>query len=253
METKVQSEHHYGFREGVRAGIPIALGYFAVSFTFGIQCVFYGLSIPEAVLFSLSNVTSAGQFAGLGIIAQDSGYLSMALSQFIINLRYLLMSTALSQKFSPETGNGKRLVAAYGVTDEIFGVAATADGLIEPSYMYGMMAVAIPGWTLGTFFGAFLGNILPTMVLSALGIAIYGMFIAIFVPPCKESRAVLAVVLSAMGLSALLYYAPYLNKIPSGFRVIIVTLLVATIAAVAAPVKDEEGVEENQEMEKERA
>lgn len=233
------AENPYGFVAGLKAGIPIALGYFAVSFTFGIQSLFYGLSVGEAVLFSLSNLTSAGQFAGLDIIAADSGYLTMALSQFIINLRYLLMSTALSQKFSPDAGNGSRMLAAFGITDEIFGVAATAEGTILPSYMYGMMCVAIPGWTFGTFVGAYLGSILPESVLSALGIAIYGMFIAIFIPPCRHSKAVLIVVLSSMGLSSIFAFAPYLKNISGGIRVIIITIAVAAAAAWIAPVPDE--------------
>lgn len=230
----------YGFHEGVRAGIPIALGYFAVSFSFGIQAVLYGLTIFESVLFSLTNVTSAGQFAGLAIIASNSSYFEMALTQFVINLRYMLMSTALSQKFDPKTPNRSRLAAAFGITDEIFGVAATAKGRIQPSYMYGMMAVAIPGWTLGTLCGAVMGNVLPGMVLSALGIALYGMFIAIFIPPCRKEKSVLVVVLCAMALGALFYYVPALSRISSGFRIILITVGVSAAAAVIAPVKEEE-------------
>ena len=160
------------FRKGVKDGIPIGLGYFAVSFTFGMMAVADGLSIWQAVLISLTNVTSAGQFAGLEIMVMSGSYWEMALTQLVINLRYCLMSFSLSQKLERGTSTGHRLLVAFGVTDEIFGVSASQDGRVSPWYNYGVMAVAIPGWTLGTLVGAVSGNLLPDFLVSALSVAI---------------------------------------------------------------------------------
>ena len=177
------------FRKGVKDGIPIGLGYFAVSFTFGMMAVADGLSIWQAVLISLTNVTSAGQFAGLEIMVMSGSYWEMALTQLIINLRYCLMSFSLSQKLERGVSTGHRLAVAFGVTDEIFGVSASQEGRVSPWYNYGVMAVAIPGWTLGTLVGAVSGNLLPDFLVSALSVAIYGMFLAVIIPPAKKNRA----------------------------------------------------------------
>ena len=168
------------FRKGLRDGIPIALGYFAVSFTFGMMAVADGLSIWQAVLISLTNVTSAGQFAGLEIMVMNGSYWEMALTQLVINLRYCLMSFSLAQKFRRDEARGHRYVAAFGVTDEIFGISASQPGKVSAFYNYGAMCVAIPGWVLGTLAGAISGNLLPDFMMSALSVAIYGMFLAIF-------------------------------------------------------------------------
>ncbi len=227
------------FRDGVRDGIPIALGYLAVSFSFGIMAAGVGISPLEATLISLTNVTSAGQFAGLGIIAAGGSYLEMILTQLIINLRYSLMSFSLSQKMRRDEPWGHRYLVAFGVTDEIFGISAAREGRSSAFYHYGAMSVAIPGWCLGTLLGAISGNILPEMLISALSVAIYGMFLAIIIPPAKKNHAVLWVVVAAMLCSTLFSVVPLLQKVSSGFVIIIVTVLVAGVAAYVAPVKEE--------------
>ena len=226
------------FRNGLKNGIPIALGYFAVSFTFGIMAVAGGLTPGQATLISLTNLTSAGQFAGLDIILAHGFWWEMALTQLIINLRYCLMSFSLSQKLTRKEPWIHRYFAAFGVTDEIFGVTASQSGEVSPFFMYGQMAVAIPGWTLGTLSGAISGNILPASVVSALCIAIYGMFLAIIIPPAKKERPVMAVVLGAMALSTVFASVPALRKISSGFVIIITTLLTAGLAAWFFPVDE---------------
>ncbi len=231
------------FRRGLRDGVPIGLGYFAVSFTFGIMAVSGGLSIWQSVLISLTNLTSAGQFAGLEIIIAGGAYWEMVLTEFIINLRYCLMSFSLSQKLKPGTGIAHRLVMAFGITDEIFGVSASQQGKISPWYNYGAMCMGIPGWTLGTLIGALFGNFLPPFLISALSVAIYGMFLAVIIPPAKTNRAVLFVVIGAMALSCLFAAVPVLKNVSTGFVIIIVTVVTAAIAAVIAPVKEEEADE----------
>lgn len=232
------------FRKGLKDGIPIALGYFAVSFTFGIKAVEGGLSIGQAALMSLTNLTSAGQFAGLDIIFAAGTYWEMALTQLVINLRYCLMSFSLSQKLRRDVPWGHRFLVSFGVTDEIFGVTAAQEGKVHPAYSYGAMCVAIPGWTVGTVVGGVFGQLLPEFILSALSIAIYGMFLAVIIPPAKKSRAVAGVVLGAMAVSSLFAWAGPLKKVSPGFVIIITTLAVAGIAAFAAPVKEEQDLGE---------
>ena len=230
------------FKEGMRDGIPIALGYLAVSFTFGMMAVKDHIGILQAVIISLTNVTSAGQFAGLDIIVAGGSLIEMALTQLIINLRYSLMSISLSQKLQKGTGTGKRLLLAYSVTDEIFGVSAARKGKLNIFYSYGAIAVAVPGWVLGTALGAISGSIMPAFLMSAFSVAIYGMFLAIIIPPAKEDKAVLGVVLAAMALASAFAYVPGMKKISSGFATIIVTLLVSAIAAILHPHVEEEEV-----------
>ena len=228
------------FKKGIKDGIPIGLGYLAVSFTFGMMSVSSGLSIWQAVLISLTNLTSAGQFAGLDIIAAGGSYWEMALTQLVINLRYCLMSFSLSQKMRRDEPWAHRYLVAFGITDEIFGVSASQEGKVSAFYNYGAMCMAIPGWTLGTLLGAISGSLLPDFILSALGVAIYGMFLAVIIPPAKKNRAVLMVVVAAMVVSTLFAVVPGLNKISSGFVIIITTLITAGGAAYLCPVKEEE-------------
>lgn len=227
------------FKRGIKAGIPIGLGYFAVSFTFGMMAVSGGLSIWQAVLISLTNLTSAGQFAGLDIILASGSCWEMALSQLVINLRYCLMSFSLSQKMEKDMPAIHRFFVSFGITDEIFGVSAGQEGRVSPYFNYGAMCVAIPGWTLGTLTGAISGNFLPAFMVSALSVAIYGMFLAIIIPPAKKNRAVLWVVLGAMAVSSLFAAVPGLKKVSSGFVIIITTLLVAGLAAYFCPIQEE--------------
>ena len=227
------------FKKGIRDGIPIGLGYFAVSFTFGMMAVSGGLSVWQAVLISLTNLTSAGQFAGLEIIIAGGSYWEIALTQLIINLRYCLMSFSLSQKLQRDIPWAHRYAVAFGVTEEIFGVSASQPGKLSPYYNYGAMCVAIPGWTLGTLVGGISGNILPEFLVSALSVAIYGMFLAVIIPPAKKNRVVLAVVAASMAISSLFAVAPVLKRVSSGFVIIITTILVAGAAAYFFPVEEE--------------
>lgn len=231
------------FKRGIQDGIPIGLGYFAVSFTFGMMAVSGGLTAWQAVLISLTNLTSAGQFAGLGIIVAGGSMWEMALTQLVINLRYCLMSFSLSQKLEKNISTGHRLAVAFGVTDEIFGVSASQEGRLSPWYNYGVMSMAIPGWTLGTLVGAVLGNVLPGFLVSALNVAIYGMFLAVIIPPAKKNKSVLGVVIGAMAISTAFAVVPVLNKVSSGFVIIITTLIVAGLAAHFSPIPEEKEAE----------
>ncbi|MDO5416171.1 MAG: AzlC family ABC transporter permease [Lachnospiraceae bacterium] len=227
------------FKFGLKDGIPIGLGYLAVSFSFGIMARGAGLTVWEAVVMSLTNVTSAGQFAALGIIQAGAPFLEMAATQLIINLRYCLMSCSLSQKLSPDMPFFHRLLISYGVTDEIFGVSVCRLGYLSPFYSYGLIGVAVPGWALGTLLGAVSGSLLPERLLSALSVALYGMFIAIVVPPSKANRTLAGVVLVSMALSLVFHLLPALSGISSGFKIIILTVLIAGAAAWLFPVKEE--------------
>ena len=233
-------ENKREFRLGLIDGIPICLGYLAVSFAFGIQASEAGLSVFQASLMSLTNVTSAGQFSSLDLIRSNAAFAEMALLQLVVNLRYMLMSTALSQKLSSKVGTIKRCMVAYGVTDEIFALSVVRKGRLNPAYSYGLIVVSVFGWVMGTFLGAFAGQIMPQRLISALGLAIYGMFLAIIIPEAREKMSVFLVVAGAMVMSTVFTYAPVLKNISSGFRIIIVTVVIAGAAAALAPMEEEE-------------
>lgn len=235
-----RAQRKKSFRSGLHDGVPICVGYFAVSFAFGIQAAKLSLSVFQAAMLSALNLTSAGQLAGIEVIAAGGGYLEMALVQLVINLRYLLMSTALSQKIAPDLPTRHRLGIAYGVTDEIFAVSVTKDGVLSPFYSYGVILIATVGWVLGTALGAASGAILPPVLLSALGIALYGMFIAVIVPPAREDRHVLFAVLLAMLFSTVMEYVPFLSRLSSGTRIIVITVAVAAFCAFMWPHSEEE-------------
>ena len=224
----------------MKAGIPIGLGYFAVSFAFGIMGADGGLSVFDTTMISLLNLTSAGQFAGLNVMLAHGSLVELALTQFVINLRYALMSFSLSQKVEHTAPTWQRMIMAFGITDEIYAVCAAEEGRLSPFFAYGAMALAIPGWTLGTFSGAFLGSVLPERILSALSVALYGMFIAIIIPPARKRKTVAGVVICAMALSTLFAVLPVLKTVSSGFVIIITTLLTAGVAAYFFPVTEEE-------------
>lgn len=232
------------FKKGLKDGLPICLGYFSVSFAFGIFAVENGLSVFQATILSLVNLTSAGQLAGVPIMIGGS-LPELALSQLIINSRYSLMSVSLSQKFSPRVKLRDKLLIAYANTDEIFAVAVSQKGEIGKKYMVGLMLLPVLGWTLGTFTGSVAGNVLPTMVTAALGLAIYGMFVAIVVPVAKKEKATALCVAIAIALSCAFRYIPALSKVPSGFTVIICAVAAAAILAVVAPIKVDEEVTED--------
>lgn len=235
-----EMKEHNNFFKGIKDGMPICLGYLSVAFAFGIFASESGLSIFEALLISMTNVTSAGQLAGVPIIAAGGTLTELAVSQLVINLRYALMSISLSQKMGESIGIADRLLISFVNTDEVFAVASAKPMRVGRKYMYGLILMPYIGWSAGTLLGAGAGNILPSAVVSALGIAIYGMFTAIVVPNVKKDRAMGLCVLFAVALSCMLRYIPVINEIPSGFSVIICAVSASGIFAFAAPVKDEE-------------
>lgn len=221
---------------GLRHGLPIGLGYLSVSFAFGIQARLAGLTTWQAVLISLTNLTSAGQLAGLGLMASGGGLMEMALAQLTINLRYALMSLSLSQKLDKTMTLFHRLVLAFCNTDEVFVVASSQPGLVGRRYLYGLATLPYLGWALGTLLGALAGALLPASITNALGIAMYGMFIAIVLPPFRQSPSVRAVVLVAVGLSCILRYVPLFSFVSGGFRLILCALFAAGLGAWLLPV-----------------
>ena len=227
------------FRRGVRDGMPIALGYFAVAFTLGIAAKNAGFSAVQAMVESLTNNASAGEYAVFSLVSAGAGYWEVAVMTLVANARYLLMSCALSQKLAPETGLGHRMLVAFDVTDEIFGVSIAFPGRLNPFYTYGAMAAAIPGWALGTFLGVVVGNVLPLRLVSALSVGLYGMFLAIIVPPARESRVVLALVLLSFAASWAAASLPALAAVSSGVKTIVLTVAVSLGAAVLFPVAEE--------------
>lgn len=223
------------FKNGIRDGMPICLGYISVAFAFGIFAVGKGLSIFQAVLISMTNVTSAGQLAAVPIMTSGGTLVEMAASQLIINLRYALMSVSLSQKLDSSVTTPHRAAIAFVNTDEVFAVASSRDGSVGRRYLYGLILMPFLGWSAGTLFGAVAGDILPAIVTSALGIAIYGMFIAIVVPDIRKSRATALCVLISITLSCLFRYLPLLAKVPSGFVIIICAVTASAVLATVAP------------------
>lgn len=230
------------FIQGMRHGIPIMLGYLSVSFGFGVLCVQKNLSILAAVGISVTNLTSAGQVAGVGVIVAGGSMLEMILCQLVINLRYSLMSLSLSQRLDPSFTLPHRLLAGYGVTDEIFAVASSQAEPLKPAYLYGLILTPFLGWSTGTLLGAVAGDILPALVTASLSLMLYGMFIAIIIPPAKKSRKVLFAVLTAAACSCLLYYL--VPSLSGGFAVIISALVSSMITALLFPVEMQEKGEE---------
>lgn len=233
-------EKRTAFREGMRDGLPIALGYLAVSFTLGIAARNAGLNAFQGFLASLLNNASAGEYAGFVTIAADAAYWEVALVTLITNARYLLMSCALSQKFSVETPWYHRMLVGFDVTDEIFGISIAREGKLNPFYNYGAMFLAIPGWSLGTAAGVLAGNVLPANVVSALSVALYAMFLAIIIPPAKKSKVVAGVVAISFFCSHLASKLPYIADFSDGTKTIFLTVLIAGAAALLFPVPEEE-------------
>ncbi|MBQ7128472.1 MAG: AzlC family ABC transporter permease [Clostridia bacterium] len=231
------------FLKGLRHSVPIAVGYFAVSFSFGILTAKYmkfGFSAVSSGILSLTNVTSAGQFAAVTAIVGGSGLVEMAILQFIINLRYALMGFSLNQKLPENMSLFQRSVIAFGNTDEIFAVAISDKYPLSFHYMLGLESLPIFGWTAGTVVGFLAGEILPKSVTTALGIALYGMLISIVMPVARQEKSVRTVVLISIALSCLFFYIPLLNVVNSGFAVVICTVLSSSFGAYFFPVKEEE-------------
>ena len=220
--------------------MPVCIGYFSVSFGFGALAVSQGLHIWYAILISATNLTSAGQFAGLTVIAAGASILEMILTQLVINSRYALMSLALGQRFGPEVGTGKRLVAAFFNTDEVFALGMTRLGKLSTSYFVGAGTVAAIGWISGTAMGAFAGSLLPQSVRTALGIMLYGMFIAIVVPQARQEKPLLLCMGLALVFSCLFTWVPVLNSVSAGIAIVICTVAAAAICAMLFPVEEKE-------------
>ena len=227
-----------GFAKGALHGLPIALGYLSVSFGFGIKAAHSGLSVFESALISALNLTSAGQAAGVDIIAAGGTLIEMILVQLTINIRYSLMAISLSQKLDGKFSLPHRLAASYGITDEIFAVCSVQKEPLTPLYMYGMILAAFIGWVSGTALGAAAGELLPPSISSAMGIVLYGMFLAIIVPPARKQLSVLIVVTAAAGISILFRYV--LTTVSSGFAMIVSAVAAAALGAVPFPRKEEE-------------
>jgi predicted branched-subunit amino acid permease len=228
------------FRQGIRDGVPIAVGYLSVSFSLGIMVAAGGLSVFQGALMSLTNVTSAGEFAGLKIILSGGTLLEIILTQFIINLRYALMSLSLSQKLSENMKWWQRLVIAFANTDEIFAVAMAHQKSLTFSYMIGLQSLPVAGWTLGTILGSVAAGLMPESVSTAMSVALYGMFIAIVFPVAKKSKAVLLVAALAVIISCCLYYIPFLSFVSDGIAIILATVVAAGLGAALFPVPKEE-------------
>ena len=234
----MKPENKAWFARGLRAGVPIGLGYFAVAFTLGIAARSAGLTAFQATLSSLLLNASAGEFVGFTLMSAGAGYLEVAIMEAVANARYLLMSFSLSQKLRPETGLIHRLILGWYVTDEVFGVSISAPGYLNPWYTYGAIALACPGWAAGTCLGVILGNILPASVVSALSVGLYGMFIAIFVPPARESRTIRGLVLVSMGLSFFVNRASMFAGVSSGIKTILLTVILSAAAAILFPIRE---------------
>lgn len=228
------------FRKGLQDGVPIALGYLSISFTFGMMAVSGGLTWWEAMLISLTNLTSAGQFAGLDIIIALGSVIEMAMTELVINLRYALMSISLSQKVDESITGIYRWILGFGITDEIFAVAAGQEKSFGRRYFAGLMILPIIGWTTGTVIGAVSGSLLPETICNALGIAIYGMFLAVIIPKARQDKGVLKVIIIAVALSCCFRYLPVLNQVSSGFVIIICSVVASGIGALLFPVKQQE-------------
>lgn len=227
-----------GFRQGLHDGLPICFGYLSVAFAFGIFSTGSGLSLLETLLISMTNVTSAGQLAGVPIIAAGGSLAELALAQLVINLRYALMSVSLSQKLAPDVRLGDRFVIAFVNTDEVYAVAASRPGSIGRGYMYGLIIPPFLGWSTGTLIGCIAGSLLPEMIVNALGIAIYGMFIAIVLPPARKSAPVAFCAVIAAAISCAFKFIPVLGGVSGGFVIIIAGVASAVIMAAIAPIKD---------------
>ena len=232
------------FFRGMRDGIPIMLGYFAVSIALGIAAKNAGMTATQATVASALIMASAGQYIGFTLIAAGASYIEVIVMEAIANARYLLMSTALSQKVDPALPLRHRLLMGLWITDEIFAVSASVDGRLNPCYNYGLAAVATPGWALGTLMGVVLGNVLPLRVVSALSVGLYGMFISIFVPPARKNPIIAGLVIVSFALSWAINALAWFDGISAGMKIILLTVVISLAAALLFPVKLPEGKED---------
>ena len=227
------------FLRGITDGVPICLGYFSVAFAFGIFAVGNGLTVLQSLLISMTNVTSAGQLAAVPIMTSGGTLIELAVAQLVINLRYALMSVSLSQKLGKNVRMLDRFIVSFVNTDEVFAVASGNPDSVCREYLYGLIITPYIGWSAGTLVGAVAGNILPQLVITSLGVAIYGMFVAIVVPETRKHKATAACVLVSVLLSCVFRYTPVLNKISAGFVIIICAVAASALFAAVAPVPSE--------------
>lgn len=235
------------FLRGMKDGIPIGLGYFAVSFSLGITAHNAGITAIQGFIMSLLNNASAGEYAGIAAIKANAPYVELAILMLITNARYLLMSCALSQKLAPELPLWHRMLIGFDITDELFGIGIAYKGYIVPQYMYGAYSIAIPMWALGTAIGVLAGNILPAIIVNALSAAIFGMFIAIVIPPGRKNKTILVIVLASYAISFAFSIIPVISGLSESFRIIILTLMIAVAAAIIKPVSNENNLEGEEE------
>ena len=228
------------FFQGFRDGIPIGLGYFAVSFSLGIVAKNAGLNAIQGFVASFFNIASAGENALFNSIKEGTTYLEVAIITFVVNARYFLMSCSLSQRFDPKTKFIHRLCVGFGITDEVFGISIARPGYVEPAYNYGALAIAVPLWSIGTSLGIIAGTYLPARIVSALSVALYGMFIAIIIPPAKKNLVIAVAIAVSFVTSYLSGILPYICTLSSGTRTIILTITISAVAAIIKPIKDQD-------------
>lgn len=233
------------YKNGLIKGLPICLGYLPVSFTFGFMATNAGMPVWMAVLISMTNLTSSGQFAGTNLIIAGGSYVEITLTTLVINLRYLLMSLSLSQKIKKDTSTLHRLLFSFGITDEVFAIASAEPKSLSASYMYGLITLPFAGWSLGTLLGACTSGILPDSVKGAMGIALYAMFIAIIIPPTKKQTPILFTILLSVTITCIIRYTSVLRFISGGFCTIIATVISAMLIAYFFPIPEEQEAKES--------
>lgn len=235
-----KKENFNAFKEGMRDGIPIGLGYFAVSFSLGIAAKNAGISPVQGFIASLLCYASAGEYAGFTLIAADAAYIEMAIMTFIINARYLLMSCAVSQRLKEETSFFHRFFMGFGITDELFGIAIARPGFMNPVYSYGAALIAIPCWSVGTALGCMAGNMLPLRLVSAFSVALYGMFLAVIIPPSRKSKVIAGLIIICFIASYSSLHLPLISGLSNGTRTILLTVILSSGAAILFPRTEEE-------------
>ena len=226
------------FVEGLRDGVPIGLGYFAVAFSLGIVARNAGLTPLQGFIASFFNLASAGEYALFTAIQSSASFLEIALITLVVNARYLLMSCALAQRFDPTTPMIHRFGVGFGITDELFGIAISRPGTLNPVYSYGAFFVAVPLWSIGTSLGIIAGNFLPARVVSALSVALYGMFLAIIIPPAKKNLTIAIAVCVSFLASYICGIIPFVKELSGGTRTIILTVVIASVVAIVKPIED---------------
>lgn len=235
------------FIYGLRKGLPIGLGYFAVSFSFGVSAVSYGITPLASIIISATNLSSAGQLAGVRLIFEHASYIELFLTVLLINIRYALMSISLSQKIQPDMLLYQRAVVGFGITDEIYALSITEVRKVTFRYMIGLILLPFLGWTIGTVAGVYLTDIMPIKLINAMGIALYAMFIAIIVPDAKKNYKIALVILIAIVISCIFYYVPYIKNIGLGFKIIISTSIASLVGAFLFPIEDNKKEEDKED------